>query len=192
MPVAAKTHWGVRTGLARTWMTQKIDLDYHSGSRFGYSIAALADIPFYRRFSFRPEIALVSQGGSFLSRFDAADQPALRYSANHHSLQVSLDVAFNIPITGVHMAVFGGIVPDFHMGGKMKVKTLDEDPVGIVKKDMKSFDLGVNGGICVEYKRIFFSINAILGTLDRRVDKIESESAVYQNNLTFSLGYIFR
>ena len=192
MPSTAKITYGVKAGLGRSWMIQKLDLDYHSGPRFGYSVAALADIPFYRRFSFRPEIALYKQGGYFNSQFDQFGSPKLKYTADYHSLQLPFDIAFTIPITGVRMAIFGGVVPDFHLWGKMNVKGIGEEPMAKQEMEMKSFDLGINSGISVEFKNIIFSINMLLGTMDRRIEKIESESAVYQNNLTFSLGYRFR
>ncbi len=190
-PARAQIDFGVRAGLARSSMTHKVDLDYHSGSRLGYSIAALADIPFYRRFSFRPQAAIVNQGGSFSSHYDLDGIPTYKYKGNYYSLQTYLNVAFNIPITGVRMAVFGGIVPDFHLGGKMDVIDLGDNLAPTAEKSMK-FDLGVNGGISVEYKNVFFSIDILCGTLDRRIDKIKEESSVYHNNLTFSLGYFFR
>lgn len=192
MPVDGKVNFGVRAGLGRSWLVQKIDLDYHSGIRFGYSVGVLADIPFYRRFSFRPEISLVNQGGSYISCRSMDEQPTIKNTYNYYSLQTPLNIAFNIPITGVRMAVFGGPVLDFHLWGKVKARETGEAPPPTTEHPMKSFDLGVNGGISVEYKNIFFSINAIIGTLDRCVEKTKTESSIYQNNLTFSLGYFFR
>jgi hypothetical protein len=192
MPVAAKISFGVRAGLARTAFTQKVDLDYQSGSRIGYSVAGLADIPFYRRFSFRPEIALTNQGGSYFTLRDEAGLPQLKYSADYYSLQIPLTIAFNIPISGVRMAVYAGPAPDFLLGGKMKRLEAGTEPSPTPEKKMKAFDFSINGGIAVEYKNIFFSIDTFHGTSDRRVDVRENESPVYQNSITFSLGYFFR
>ena len=191
IPVGAQVDFGVRAGVGRTSLTQKIDLDYRSGSQLGYSMGVLADIPFYRRFSFRPEIALVNQGGNYFSLYDQ-DAGLLTYDCNYYSLKSFLNIAFNIPISGVRMAIFGGVVPDFYLGGKMKVIDNRESPSYSHKQKMKPFDLGVNSGISVEYKKIFFSIDITCGTFDRRRDKVEEESRVFQNNLTFSMGYFFR
>ena len=38
----------------------------------------------------------------------------------------------------------------------------------------------------------FFSVSALCGTLDRRAIEREGESSLYQNNVTLSLGYMFR
>jgi hypothetical protein len=191
-PVAAKVTFGVRAGLARTAFTQKVDLDYQSGLHIGYSIAGLADIPFYRRFSFRPEIALANQGGEYFTLRDEAGLPQLKYKANNYSLQIPLTVAFNIPISGVRMAVYAGPAPYFHLGGKMKMTGKEEEAPFTLEKKMKAFDFSINGGIAVEYKNIFFSIETSHGTSDRRADTYEDESPVYQNGITFSLGYFFR
>ncbi|MDR3140400.1 MAG: PorT family protein [Tannerellaceae bacterium] len=191
-PVAAKVTFGVRAGLARTAFTQKVDLDYQSGVRMGYSIAGLADIPFYRRFSFRPEIALANQGGSYFTLRDEAGLPRLKYKADYYSLQIPLNVAFNIPISGVRMTVYAGPSPDFHLGGKMKMAGRGEEAPPTLDKKMKAFDFSVNSGIAVEYKSIFFSIDTFHGTSDYRIDTYENESPVYQNSITFSLGYFFR
>jgi hypothetical protein len=192
MPAAAKVTFGVRAGLGRTAFTQKVDLDYLSGSRIGYSIAGLADIPFYRRFSFRPGITLANQGGEYSTLRDETGLPQLKYKANYYSLQIPLTVAFNIPISGVRMAVYAGPSPDFHLGGKMKMIGIGEESSPTLEKKMKAFDFSINGGIAVEYKKIFFSIETFHGTSDRRVDIYENESPVYHNSITFSLGYFFR
>ncbi len=60
------------------------------------------------------------------------------------------------------------------------------------KPILKTFDLGVNLGLQVEYSNFFFSVSALCGTLDRRTTKHDGESSLYQNNVTFSLGYYFR
>ncbi len=192
MPVAAKIKYGVHAGISRSWLIQKVDLDYNSGSKVGFSISGLADIPFYRRFSFRPEIALTNQGGSYSSIQNEDGEFTLKHSVNHYSLQIPLNIAFNIPISGVRLAVYAGPAPDIHLWGNMKTQGVGETSIPTTEKGMKSFDLGVNSGISVEYKNIFFSMNILCGTLDRRIDKIDNESKVYQNNVTFSLGYIFR
>ena len=57
--------------------------------------------------------------------------------------------------------------------------------------DLKTFDLGVNVGLRVDYSRYFFSVSALCGTLDRRAIEREGESSLYQNNVTLSLGYMF-
>jgi hypothetical protein len=191
-PAAAKVTFGLRAGLARTAFTQKVDLDYQSGARLGYSIGGLVDIPFYRRFSFRPEIALTNRGGAYFTLRDEEGMPHLRYKADYYSLQIPLTIAFNIPISGVRMAVYAGPAPDFHLGGKMKVTGRGENAPPTLEKEMKAFDFSVNGGIAVEYKNIFFSIETFHGTSDRRVDFYENEYPVYQNSITFSLGYFFR
>jgi hypothetical protein len=189
IPATAKMGLGVRAGFSRSWMIQKVDLDYRSGSHFGYSVAALADVSFYQRFSFRPEIVLTNQGGSYES---PVQDDKGKYSASHYSLQIPLNIAYNIPISGVRMAVYAGPAADIHLRGKMKSKRMGEELFPASEKEMKPFDLGVNSGISVEYRNVFFSVNVLCGTLDRRIDKVNEESKVYQNNLTFSLGYIFR
>lgn len=192
MPSAAQLRYGVRAGIARSWMIQKQDLDYRSGAHLGYSLGVFANIPVYRRFSFRPEIAFCQQGGYFYSLFDENWTPSTRYSANVRTLQVPLDIAFNIPISGVRLSIFGGVAPDIRLAGKMKVRNLGENPAPTTEINPKSFDLGVNWGLSVEVKNVMFSINMLLGTMDRRIDKREGESSVYQNNLSFSLGYMLR
>jgi hypothetical protein len=190
-PSFSKVYWGIRAGIARSSLVQEIDLDYWSGSCIGYSVAGLMDIPFYNRFSFRPEIALVREGGSFRSEW-AEGIFLLKHRLRNYSLQPSFNVAFNIPISGVKMAVYGGPTMDFHLWSELSTRMTGENPVIITARDTKPFDIGINAGINVEYKRVFFSITTLTGTIYRQAKKAERESPVYQNNLTFSLGYIFR
>ena len=56
----------------------------------------------------------------------------------------------------------------------------------------KTFDQGVFFCLRVDYSRYFFSVSALCGTLDRRAIEREGESSLYQNNVTLSLGYMFR
>ena len=58
--------------------------------------------------------------------------------------------------------------------------------------NLRTIDLGINVGLSVEYSRFFFSINNVAGVLDRRTVKRKYESMLFQNNVTFSVGYFFR
>lgn len=58
---------------------------------------------------------------------------------------------------------------DFSLFGKMKTENQNVDiHFGQTKEaDLKTFDLGVNVGLRVDYSRYFFSVSALCGTLDR-------------------------
>jgi hypothetical protein len=194
-PAAGKVYWGLRAGVARSSLVQQYDLDYLSGSCLGYSLAALADIPFYQRFSFRPEIALIYEGGSFLS-YPVDDGFLLRNRMRGCGVQPSFNLAFNIPISGVKMAVYGGPALNYLLYDQLTTRPASEteqaETEAITEKGVRPFDIRINAGISVEYKGVFFSINALAGSSDRRISKTPTQSPVYQNNLTFSLGYFFR
>jgi hypothetical protein len=192
MTATAKVYWGVRAGVSRSSIVQKVDLDYRSGWDIGGSVAGLIDIPLYERFSFRPEVALVYQGGSFLSELDETGAYLLKNECKGYAVQVPLNIAFNIPISGVTLAVFGGPAFDFHLYDAVKTKKIDDGTTTTPAPQINTSDFGINVGISVEYKNVFFSINTLSGTTDRRTVKIKNESSVYQNNVTFSLGYFFR
>jgi hypothetical protein len=190
MPAAARVYPGVRAGISRSSLVQKIDLDYWSGSCLGYSVAALADIPFYERFSLRPEIALAYEGGSYHSGEEDGSF-LVKHSLRNYSLQPSVNIAFNIPISGVKMSVYGGPALDLHLWDKTSTgKT--ESPSAPAAATVRPVDVAISTGISVEYKGVFFSINTLAGTLYRQTGRIEDQPPVFQNNLTFSLGYIFR
>ena len=57
---------------------------------------------------------------------------------------------------------------------------------------LEYIDFGTHSTASVDYNRYFFSIGALCGTLDRRAIEREGESSLYQNNVTLSLGYMFR
>ncbi|MDR1345034.1 MAG: PorT family protein [Tannerellaceae bacterium] len=190
-PAVAKIYLGARTGISRSSLVQKIDVDYWTGSCLGYSAALLADIPIYERFSFRPDIAVVYEGGSYRSG-EQTGVFLLRHRLRNYSLQPSLNIAFNIPISGVKMAVYGGPALDFHLWSKVSTANISGAQAEVVEKEVKPIDIGVNTGISVEYKGVFFSISTVAGTLYRQKVKTDNSPSAYQNNLTFSLGYIFR
>lgn len=190
----AQVDFGVRAGGAYSSMVQKVDKTYKSGARFGFSVAGIADIHLYKGLSVRPELAFVQQGGSFLSNYEVDGARNSYNKCTYYSLQVPLNVAYTFIIQDVRLGVYAGPALDFSLFGKMKTHNENADiHFGKTKEtDLKSFDLGVGLGLKVDYDRYFFSIGAICGTLDRRGQKLEGESALYQNNVTLSLGYMFR
>ena len=48
VPATAQITWGVRGGLAYSSLVQKIDNNYQSGARFGFSVAGLAQIRLFQ------------------------------------------------------------------------------------------------------------------------------------------------
>ncbi|MDH6535606.1 PorT family protein [Parabacteroides sp. 52] len=193
LPATAQVAFGVRAGASYSSLTQKVGTTYESGARMGYSIAGMMDIPLYRRFSLRPEIAFANQGGAWYSVPEMGNM-ALRNRCWYYSLQVPVNLAFTFPIMDVRVSILCGPVADFSLFGRMTSRQTGEDLVfgNTQEKDLKPFDLAVNAGLAVEYKRYFFSINSLCGTFDRRAVKREGESRLFQNNVTFSLGYFFR
>lgn len=193
-PVAAQVTLGVKAGGAYSSMIQNVENTYRAGARFGFSVAGLADIPIYKRFSIRPELAFVNQGGSFLSNYEIEGAKNSFNKCNYYSIQIPVDLVYTFVFKDVRLGIFVGPALDFSLFGKMKTRDEHVDihfgETG--KTDLKSFDLGVNVGLQVEYKNLFFSIGAFCGTLDRLSVRGEGESALYQNNVTFALGYLFR
>lgn len=192
--MAAQVTFGVKAGGAYSAMIQNVENTYRAGARFGFSIAGLADIPVYKRLSVRPELAFVNQGGSFLSNYEIEGAKNSFNKCNYYSIQIPVDLVYTFVFKDVRLGVFAGPVLDFSLFGKMKTRDEHVDihfgETG--ETDLKSFDLGVNVGLQVEYKNLFFSIGAVCGTLDRLAVRGEGESSLYQNNVTFSLGYLFR
>ena len=192
VPAFAQVSFGVRAGIGSSSLVQKVDGTPTSGARFGFSVGGMVDIPFYQRFSLRPEIALINQGGSY-SSFDNGTT-ATEHSCYYYSLQMPVNVVYTIPNNDVRLGIALGPVLDYSLFGNMKSGEADYDiKFGQAEEsDLKSFDLGVNVGLNAIYKNVFFGINATCGVLDRLAEKPQGASSVYQNNITFSLGYFFR
>lgn len=193
---AQKVDFGVRAGGSYASLVQKVGTKYEAGSKMGFSVAGMADIPLtfiYKRLSFRPEIAFVNQGGSWYSGADIEGM-ALFNKCWYNSLNIPLNIAFTFPFYDFRISLYAGPSLDFALFGEMSSRETDVKLTfgHSEEEDLKPFDLGVNMGFAVEYNRYFFSINSNLGTLDRRAVKREGESSVFQNNVTFSLGYFFR
>lgn len=191
-PSYSQITYGVRAGISYSALIQNLETENKVGARAGFSVGGVMDVPFYRRFSFRPEVSFVNQGGSFRSRIEN-EITTVKNKYNYYSIQAPLNVAYNIPISGVRMSVMLGPVVDYALfgshtyEGEKKDLSFNKDEVGQLKK----WDLGVNMGLAVKYEQLFFSINTICGTIDRRQVKREGESRLFQNNVTFSLGYFF-
>ena len=192
-PAGAQVVLGVRAGAGSSALIQKVEGMYKSGARFGFSVAGLAEIPLHNKFSLRTELGFVNQGGNFYS--DQSLVGMAKYNkCNYYSIHVPVDAAFSFHISDVIMTVQAGPALDWSLFGKLKTENTDVDlKFGTSEeKDLKTFDLCANLGLAVEYNKMFFSIVTDLGTLDRRSTKRSGETSVYQNNVTFSLGYYFR
>lgn len=198
VPAVAQVAFGVRGGMAYSSLVQKIDNSYQSGARFGFSVGALANIPLYKRLSLQPEVAFVNQGGNYLSSIPDENGTGRIYpktKCNYYSVLIPVNLVYTFQFTDVYFSVLAGPAVDFSLFGKMRTKeNVDADIVfgKSGEADLNSFDLGVNLGLQVEYSNFFFSVSALSGTLDRRTTKHDGESSLYQNNVTFSLGYYFR
>ena len=196
VPAMAQVEFGVRVGGAYSSLIQKINRTYESGARFGYSVAGLADIHLKNRWSLRPEIAIINQGGSYYSHYNNPLVTETHNKYSYYSIQVPLNLAYTFRLTDIRLSVFAGPTLDFSLFGKMRTHGASPSTsidFGSKKEpNLKSFDLGVNVGMSVEYSRFFFAITCVTGTLDRRAVKREGESNIFQNNVTFSLGYFFR
>ena len=194
LPAFGQVSFGVRVGGAYSALIQKVEGTNNAGARFGFSVAGLADIPLYKGLSLRPELAFVNQGGSFISNFQVEGARNSFNKCNYYSIQVPVNLAYTFVLDDVRLGVFLGPAFDFSLFGKMKTEKQNVDiHFGQTKEaDLKTFDLGVNVGLRVDYRRYFFSVGALCGTLDRRSVEREGESALYQNNVTLSLGYMFR
>lgn len=194
--MAQRVTFGARAGLAHSSLIQKVGSSYESGGRLGYSVAGLVEIPLhkiYKRLSIQSELALVHQGGAYYSSQEFEGM-ALHNKCWYYSLQVPVNLAFTFPFYDVRITLAAGPSFSYSLFGKMTSRETDVDLLfgSSDEKDLKPFDLGVNAGLSVECGNCVFSINSNCGTLDRRAVKREGETSVFQNNVTFSLGYYFR
>lgn len=199
LSAASQVAFGLRAGGAVSSLSQKVHGHYESGSRFGYSVAGVADIPLtfiYKRISFRPELVFCRQSGFWLSNNNLMENTQ-KNMYTYHSLQVPANLAFTFPFYDIRITLFAGPSLDFSLGGTGKSYPIDYSPKAPElssvqeKPSLTKFDLGVNLGFAVKYREWFFAINVNSGTLDRRTDQKEEEPSIYQNNATFSLGYFF-
>lgn len=191
----AQVEFGVRLGGAYSSLVQRLDKTYESGGRIGFSVAGLMQLPIYKGLSFVPEVGLIYQDGDYYS-YPTDEGMTIHNMYKYYSLQVPLDLAYTFNISDVRLSVFAGPTLDVSLAGKMKTEeTGVESDIEFGKKEepnLRTIDLGINVGLSVEYSRFFFSINNVAGVLDRRTVKRKDESMLFQNNVTFSVGYFFR
>lgn len=192
-PLEAQVAFGVRAGGAYSAMIYKLDGVAKAGGRFGYSAAGIVEIPLHKRLSLRPEVALTNQGGKYMQNTLNGKTASYR-TFDYYSLQIPVNIQFIFTTPDITFGVFGGPYVDFALWGKTK---MDGDKRNIrignsAGNDLRSFDLGANLGLNVEYNKFFFTVQAFCGALNRKVESQPEESNVYQNNVTFSLGYMFR
>lgn len=192
IPLSAEITYGVRAGGAYSSMLQRRDGILKSGGRFGYSIAGLMDIRLYRRVSLRPELVFANQGGAYYIPVNSPDP--VQYKSNYYSVQLPVNVVYTFTYEGVKFGVGGGPCFDVPLWGHIKENGHNRDlnfGPGI-SNDLKAFDFGMNVGINIEYSKFFFAVNAFCGMLNMNPLKKTGEPSLYQNNVTFSLGYMFR
>lgn len=200
LPVMAQIELGVRGGAIYSSMVQKVDGRAEAHSRFGYSLALISDIYIWNEFSLRPEVAFVQQGGGFQRErpIYCVTTPCPSgitslFEYRYYSIQVPVNICYTFKFSNIDVNLFGGPFADFSLFGKEKEGEWNGDiSFGTKETDgLKPFDMGLNVGLGAEYSNIFCSISAACGFLDRNISTTESPASVYQNNVTFSLGYYF-
>lgn len=196
LPAMAQVSFGVRAGGAYSSLIQKVNDKYQAKSRFGFSVAGMADIPLSKdkKWSLRPELGFVHQGGSFYMNPKTQGTTTLA-DAWYYSIQVPVNVAYTFNFTDVSLSIFAGPVFDWSLFGKIKTGENAERDIkfGVSEgKDLKPCTFGMDLGIAVDYYNFFFSVNSLCGMVDRQAKKLKGETSVFQNNVTFSLGYFFR
>lgn len=191
----AQVEFGARVGGAYSSLIQHVDGQVESGGHFGYGVFGLMETPIYKGLSFRPEVGFVNQGGSYYSQHLPEGMGA-HNSYSYYSIQVPLNLVYTFYLSDVRLAIFLGPAFDFSLFGKMKTRGTDvSTDIDFGREEephLRTFDFGINLGMNVEYNRFVFAISNLTGLLDRRTVKREGESTLFQNNVTFSLGYIFR
>lgn len=191
-PLSAQVTYGVRAGAGFSSLLQRRDGMLKSGGRFGYSLAGLADIRLYHRVSLRPELVFTQQGGAYYTGMEI-DNP-MEYSCRYYSIQVPVNVFYTFTYEGVKFGAGGGPVLDIPLWGKTKYAGQHHDMQFGTKTgdNLKAINMGINVGINIEYSRFFFAINALCGVINISPLKKQGEPSLYQNNVTFSVGYMFR
>ena len=193
VPAMGQISYGVRGGLSYTSLVQRMDDKNEVHGWNGFSIGGLVNVPVYRRFSVQPELAFTRQGGGYYSGL--GDEFSRVYSKyNYYSIQMPVNMVYTVPISGFRMSILFGPAIDCSLFDKSPKICMQEE-LGVDKNkvgNLKTWDFGVNVGLEGEYNNVFFSITALCGVLDRRSIKYAGEKQLYQNNLTFSLGYHFR
>lgn len=185
---------GVRAAGAYSSMIQKVEGVAESGAHFGYGAAGIMEIPLRKRLLLRPEIIFLNQGGRFHALRGNDSHVLYPFECDYYSLQIPANVQFVFTTPEIMFSVFGGPYLDMSLWGRIKEDGASR-PIsfgGHAHNDLKRFDLGINLGLGVEYNKFFFSVQAFCGTLNRNAGHKDGVSSVYQNNVAFSLGYMFR
>lgn len=195
LPLSAQVRFGFRTGIGSSSLIQRVEGSYVAGARFGYNIGVVSEIAMKNGFAFRPELYFLNQGGSYRTQKYAKEvvlNPPL-VKACLYSLQLPANFAYNIKMSDMRVSLIMGPVLDYTFKGDL---TYNKDyhlaSFGTEEQhDFKPFDLAFNIGLAAEHKRVFFQINGIFGLLDRRSAPFMTESILFQNNVSLSVGYFF-
>jgi hypothetical protein len=186
--VKAQVTLGLRAGVSYASLTQIVEEEVTYGGRVGFSIAGLMDIPLSRRFSLRPELAVMNLGGAYYIEYAVDNHPRLeieRRKCNYYAIQVPVNFVYKIPVNDWQFGVYGG--PSVSISTQVREKGILEEE----ERKFRPFDIGAGVGLYVQHRKVFFSIYSHTGFLDRQTRKQPNESQLYQNNVTFSFGYWF-
>ena len=184
LAVKAEITFGTRVGLTYTSLTQILNEEITYGGRLGFTAAGLMDIPLSRKFSLRPELAFISQGGAYSLEYIRNGPYWERYKRSYYSAMIPVNLTYKIIRNEWQVGAYGG--PSVTLSSQ--VKETDNFEV----RRFRPFDAGMGVGFYVEYQKFFFTIYTHTGLLDRLEIRLPNESHLYQNNVIFSFGYWFR
>ena len=184
LSVKAQITFGARAGIAYTSLTQTINEEVTYGGRMGYNVAGLMDVPLSSKFSLRPELSFVNQGGAYSLEFMQEKTFWTRYKRNYYTVQIPLNLTYKLFLNEWKIGVYSG--PTASLSTQVKERE------GLEERKFRTFDIGIGAGFYVEYFNLFFTIYSHTGLVDRLEEKRPGESHIYQNNVVFSFGYWFR
>jgi hypothetical protein len=197
----AEITFGARAGFSYTSLTQKLNEEVSYGGRVGFAVAGLMDMPLSQRFSLRPELAFISQGGAYSLEY-IKDVPYWeRYKRNYYSVMIPINLSYQIMSGAAHVNHVEGLTINVlrndwqvgvYGGPSVTLSSQVKETENFEVRRFRPFDIGMGVGFYVEYQKFFFTIYSHTGLLDRLEVRHPNESHLYQNNVMFSFGYWLR
>jgi|GEM_PF-4441875 len=185
-----KIRVGATAGLNVASLYQKgMEFDIKSGFRGG----AVVDIGLAKIFSVVPEVLFSQRGWKLVGK---DDMEGMKQTASVNYVEVPVNLTLKIPVAAdTKITLFPGFYAAYALSGKVKneaggVSETTKVPLGKGIDDMNPLDMGLNLGLGLEIKSVFFRFQLHSGF--KNLDNDKEDNAILNSAFSLSLGYFIK
>lgn len=192
LPVTASAQQGgVKAGVNFATLTDADDAFIDNGQRIGLVGGLFVVVPATERFAFQVE-GLYSEKGLSIQDDELGIAVDGDLRIQYLEIPVLGRASFGAAGSSARVYAVAGAAPAFKLGARIKVEALDEEETEDLSDDVESMDLGLVGGLGLEFGSASIEARYTHGLLSIAKDAEDDEESLKNRVFSVTVGYRFR